>query len=398
MVIRTAGAVLAVVLATGCAGDKGRATAEVRDSAAVHIALTHNAEQLPPLRWRVDTAGVEIGSSEAEASRPLFQITGATRLSDGRIVVGSAGNHELRFYSAQGALLATAGRMGRGPGEFQALMWLARIRGDSVVAWDAAASRLSVFDPSGGFVRAVTPDGLGLFPRALGALEDGRVLVAAGAGASIPQLGKSRRDTLSYVLLRADGGLDTLGRFPGEETIAIQDATGMLIRPLPFGRATVAATHGSRVFISTADRYEIGEYDVRGGLRGLIRTDKPSLAVTPSDIRDYREKLVTLGGAGDSDASRKQRLLLDQAPYPAQMPAITGLKTDTEGNLWVRESQQPGDTLGTPWTVFDPRGQAVGTVRLPDALEVYAIGPDWLLGVQLDENHVEHVKLLPITR
>ncbi|HYW08466.1 MAG TPA: hypothetical protein VE913_16015, partial [Longimicrobium sp.] len=197
-----------------------------------------------------------------------------------------------------------------------------------------------------------------------------------------------------------DGAVaDTLGRFPATEMVMVgSPTTGMLIRPLPFGRRTVAAVHGARVYLATGDRYEIAGYETGRGLRELIRADRPALEVTRRDIDDYRRTLVTLGGGGDATLQRQQEKALDDAPYPKQMAPLTGLAVDADGYLWVEEARRPGAERGNEWTVFAPDGSARGTVTLPRNLAVKQIGRDWILGVALDDDQVEHVRLHRLTR
>ena len=72
---------------------------------------------------------------------------------------------------------------------------------------------------------------------------------------------------------------------------------------------------------------------------------------------------------------------------------MAGLQVDTEGNLWVQDTQRPGEGGPQRWTVFAPDGAVRGTLHLPADLRVAQVGPDWLLGLALDADEVEHVRL-----
>ncbi|HEX8431789.1 MAG TPA: hypothetical protein VF625_10890 [Longimicrobium sp.] len=391
--------VFATLLLAGCDAAKGDTSSAVaRDSAGVRIVENRGAEALG---WTVDEAPmVDIGG-EGEGEAALFQVTDAKRLRDGRIVIASAGNHELRVYGADGRLLRRAGREGQGPGEFSSPFWVGALRGDSIGVWDAGLGRLTVFTPAGDYARVMSPAGsLGMFPMAQGALADGRVVIAAGGAGAPMKPGAAMRDTQTYIVLGHDGALaDTLGRFPDTEMVMVgSPATGLLVRPLPFGRQTVAAVHGARVYLATGNRYEIAGYEPGRGLRALIRADRPALAVTRRDIDDYRRTLVTLGGGGDATLRRQQEKALDDAPYPKRMAPLTGLAADADGNLWVEEARRPGDERGSKWTVFAPDGTTRGTVTIPSGLAVKQIGRDWILGVAVDDDEVEHVRLHRLTR
>ena len=106
----------------------------VRDSAGIRI-----VENTTPLwqegeEWHLSPEPVvDIGGGDVEENQ-LFRVAGALRLSDGRIVVGNGGTHELRFYTGDGAFVRSVGRRSDGPGEFQDLRWVRRLRGDSLIA------------------------------------------------------------------------------------------------------------------------------------------------------------------------------------------------------------------------------------------------------------------------
>jgi hypothetical protein len=401
MTRRPAACASALLLLLGCegVGSGGSPSVQTRDSAGVRVVA--NAGSAPGgLGWTVDGAPLVSIGGDGGRGGPLFQVTDAMRLGDGRIVVASAGTRQVRIYGADGRLLREMGRAGEGPGEFRAPFWLDRLRGDSIAAWDPALRRLSIFTPSGDFVRAVTPSSLqGVFPQAIGVLPDGRFILASSTGTQVlPPPGQARRDTAAYVVIDSTGAaVDTLGRFPGAEMIAVgTPSTGFLLRPLPFGRQTVTAVRDGHLYVGTGERYEIAAYGSDGELRAVYRAARNSVPVTREDVRDYRRMLVTLGG--NAQASAQAAKVLDDAPVPATMPPLTALEVDSAGHLWVQDPQKPGDARGSVWTVFAADGRVRGTVRLPAGLTVKQIGSDWVLGVVVDEDQVEHVRVHRLRR
>lgn len=76
-----------------------------------------------------------------------------------------------------------------------------------------------------------------------------------------------------------------------------------------------------------------------------------------------------------------------------------GTFPDSEGHLRARRTRAPGEEADEAgWGIFDPDGRRLGVVELPAGLEVYEIGPDYVLGKMLDELDVERVVLLPLDR
>ncbi|UCF41612.1 MAG: hypothetical protein JSW43_04590, partial [Gemmatimonadota bacterium] len=166
----------------GCGRDTARQSAIVRDSAQIQIVeyALGAATDLPA--WGLAPEPLlQIGVLEGDPEYQLHRVTGAARLPDGGVVVANGGTHELRFYDAAGRFSHAVGRKGGGPGEFANLSALWTVAGDSLVAWDWGASRMSFFDAAGGFARTVAitiVEGRGL-PLPVGRFPDGQLLVAA---------------------------------------------------------------------------------------------------------------------------------------------------------------------------------------------------------------------------
>ncbi|MCY4574961.1 MAG: hypothetical protein OXF01_19480, partial [Gemmatimonadetes bacterium] len=97
---------------------------EVQDSAGIRIIENPRPAEGSRLGWRVGPEpAVTIGAAEGEEPYLLQHAIGATRLSDGRIVVADYGSMELRIFDgASGTHLTTLGGVGEGPGEYGGLM------------------------------------------------------------------------------------------------------------------------------------------------------------------------------------------------------------------------------------------------------------------------------------
>lgn len=114
--------------------------------------LTH--KEGAPAEWELsETPVASIGVVEGDPMYQLFRANSAVRLDDGRIVVANTGTGELRFFDPAGRFLFKAGRRGGGPGEFRLLWRVYRHGSDSLLAYDQAGGRITVFDANGDFVR-----------------------------------------------------------------------------------------------------------------------------------------------------------------------------------------------------------------------------------------------------
>ncbi len=122
----------------GCAGEGGGDPPQVPEE---------------PQVWRLSGDPVlEIGAVEGEEPYQLHQVGGAVRLSDGRILVSNTGSRELRLSGGGGDFLESIGKDGEGPGEFRAPTRIRKLPGDTVMVWDQALQRVSIFDARGRFL------------------------------------------------------------------------------------------------------------------------------------------------------------------------------------------------------------------------------------------------------
>ncbi len=379
-------------LVAACGSDDGTARrVVVRDSAGIEIVENHALPPSAPRLWSVvETPALDIGVLEGEDAYQLFGVSGVARLSDGRIVVGNGRTHEIRFFDANGRHLQTVGRRGGGPGEFEGLGRLG-VAHDSIYVWDFRQRRLSVFDPSGTYIRSARVEFPGSgFPSALELRGDGSWLFTAGFAFAPSKVSVVVRDTALYAIIGADGAVvDSITRSPSVEFFVVGDERRAAASSLAFGRSTQTAVAGTTVYVAPTDRYEVFQY-VDGRLARIIRRSYEPVPVTAQDVNRYKDR--RLEEAEDANWRRQLERLLADMPVPATMPAFDRLKADADGNLWVMEYSWPDDAAPR-WSVFDPRGRLLGQVETPQDFDVREIGRDYLLGTWEDELDVEHIRM-----
>ena len=84
-------------------------------------------------------------------------------------------------------------------------------------------------------------------------------------------------------------------------------------------------------------------------------------------------------------------------PVPSEKPAYGGLLSDEVGNLWVGVWTLYPE-VPEQWTILDPAGGWLGSLVMPGRFFPFAIGEDWVLGVETDELDVEYVVLYPLNK
>lgn len=355
---------LSLPLLAGCGAERAGAAAR--------------GEGEPRAAWTLATpAEMRIGAAE-DGSDALFIVTAAVQLSHGGVAVADAGNHRVKVFDAAGRMMRSIGREGRGPGELSHPSWLG-VRGDTLLVWDMAQSRLTRFDTAGTLIGTGPPlTDLGSFVRVAGQREDGALLALASASGSWrPGV---YRDSLRLVWLRPGGLRDTVATVPGDDQFGTRSQEGRVTETttLPFGRRTVVAVHGGRVYLGTADSPGIIAYAGERGWDTAATVPTPPPSVTREDVDAFWAGLQKQGARGPSGPPADLR-------YPEHFPPYADLRVAPGGDLWVLLPTRPTEwNVGSRWLVFTPDGRLRGDVRIPGRNRMLQAGDGWILVAQTD--------------
>jgi hypothetical protein len=386
-------------------GSPGGATAvfSQRDSAGVRIVESHAPAWADGERWTLSEEPiVTIGREDGPEEYSLFQVVGALRLPDGRIVIANRGSDQLRYYDSTGTFLHSVGQDGYGPGEFKMMfgIWFAR---DSIIVADPGQDRISLFSASGEYGRTLMlqrEPGAGS-PHTLGVFADGTILGMTLIFDRAAGVGKGFQFRRNEVVLRCyspTGDVtDSLGVFFSDESVLesfggqTDPATGeaygrMLISQAPFGRRASTVAHGSHVYYGSGSSYEIQVFNKAGRLERIIRRPIPNPPVTERDKELFRADWLENNG----DWERRR---VDELQYPETKPAYQALQVDALGNVWVAENATVDEDNVIEWTVFDTEGIMLGIVEAPGGGRIPNIGDDYYMAVWRTELDVEQLRV-----
>lgn len=376
---------LCTAVLAACGNGGGAGDAVVRDSVGITIVESaYLAEPMAPFVI-VQEPDVQIGQLDGPAEYTFRTITGARRLSDGRILVADV--DRIHIYDAAGAHLTTVGRAGEGPGEFGRVRSVVLCGGEIMVG-DFTRPHLAVFDDQGSYVRtdplppsgapfplgleACTPDGAPL-------LRSANVFVLGAPGLS------DSTAVITLMRMRGPAMLDTLAHVP-----TVRRDGGY---PPPFSSTTLLGYRDSTIYALESDRIELRSYHHDGGLRRIARINTTPRPVSADDLERERTAIIE----GFPEPMRAEfRADLEKLPAIATMPAVSRMRVDPLGRAWLRPYNprwEPEDTL---WSVLDADGAFAGRVAMPAGLTVHEIGQDYVLGVWQDELDVSYVRLYRI--
>lgn len=388
-------------------GPAGRAdTFAVRDSAGVSLAENTAPAWEPGEEWRVAAEpALDIGAAAGEPAYQLFAVRGATRLSDGRIVVADGGSSTLRWYGPRGDFLFERGGEGGGPDEFRRMRAAAFVRlgGDTVAV--VADGRVARFDGVGERSDAL-PEGLERM-NATARLADGTwvALGVAGLFDEERMLSGEARDSFPLIQLRPGATtLDTLAFFPGAfRSMNIERAGGEVvsveIRGAAFAGGSRITSNGTELLVGPADAHVLYGYDPEGTLRRIVRWVGADLMITEEDRAEWVERTIAAYAAAPDHPLRDDpaalRRSVEGTPFPPTRPAYRALHAAPTGHVWVQLAGEP-EQERERHLVFEPDGRLLGPLTLPERFRTLEVGADHVLGVWRDELDVEHVRLYMI--
>lgn len=349
----------------------------VRDSAGIEIVenfgtpLWHEGET-----WRL-TEVVRIGAVEGAPEYEFGRISGIAVLSDRRLVVADAMAHELRFFSPDGVLERTYGRLGQGPGEFgDGLLYPSVGPGDTLLVFDRANQQAHVIAPDGTWLESFStlPENGHWFGMVYDEPPTGR-LVSIQVALRLPEGGLA--DSMDVLLERDLHGaiLDTVARIPTYMTTLKPGAAGSYYANM----VDITLCNNSLVAGHNYTHRTVW-YGSGGGIERIIDfpSERPPLTEADRAVMMTRwDQLAEQYGLPPDQAEQIKSTVHFEDRYPAYAqfecgPAGTLLMQRFRPlcELSEEEVSQIRYNLGRPpgapvWDVFDRDGRYLGAVDLP---------------------------------
>ena len=354
---------------------------------------------------------VVIGGADEREGYLLHEVVGATRLSDGRIVIANGGSAELKYYDPLGRHLLDAGGRGDGPGEFRFLSGFSPLPGDSVLALSPRGltrfgpdGRYTGLDPTGSDPPgdwSCRGDGEGLYEYLL---PDGSILWAfiAITEPRCPEAGATRPSAVVARFVPGTGELDTIAVVPGPEPSNRFEGAHAYAKDIVFGLAE------DRVYVGDTGSDTILSMSFDGDTIAALDVPFEALEV-PADAKLVESK--------DSEwfAGERSMTLTTTYVYPDRYPRFGRLVAAPERRLWVmayppvkepfihwRLWRPPNDLVvedgGARWTIVDRDGRPIAELRTPPGFFLFEVGDDYILGLSKDDLERESVELYRLRR
>lgn len=327
-------------------------------------------ERFPPPSPSTDT--LLLGAQPAlwlrdDSAPVLVKPVLASEDARGRLVVGDRSDKDIKIYDASGQRVGTVGKAGSGPGEFTFLS-SAQAYGDSLVGYDVALKRLTVFSPGGAPARTLRPQPA---PFDVRVLDDslfllvrhpsfrGRLLeIVRPDGRRVseffdppPFLEDPQLRFLTAVLADGRDGLVYATLF-GFDTVVAFEYGGRMVakgtlereRPLP-SFATLLAAHGGRTQDATGTWFQEGAEAIMR--LAVVRGGRVVLQIAPyntkvgTDILEGGEFVLAHASEGSLATLARRRVAAglvgtDRSGYPILMGYADSAGTAMVVHGWPR--------------------------------------------------------------
>lgn len=361
----------------------------VRDSAGLEIVENHAPVWDASDFWTVDPEPEFVIGAAGDSSHLVWGALGAAPLSDGRVVmITPDGSRKVVIFERSGAVSASFGRYGEGPGDLRYPLHLRVLPGDTIVVWDQMFGRINHYDPfgnllaepridAGRLIEATSQGDQHPHESVYSPLPDGSFLLKlARPGWQRPtDPGEIYRRPEGYVRIDSSWEVHSFGWWDGEEYSSMSSPWDLGI--LPYAARSMAVGGGRQltIYLSNGDRYEVHQFSATGDLRRILRRTAAPIPVSDEELEEW---IATFKGLNPGDWSRWEREI--KGLTGRRHPPIRSLRLDAAGYLWVGDG---GNREGSEWSIFDPEGRWLGTLSLP-ITGLYWIGEDLILGGRAD--------------
>jgi hypothetical protein len=371
-------------------------------SAMSLVALRADAQRAP-VEWRLTRESVISGDGSGLA--PLNYVLLGSRGPDGTLVAWQRDAIHLVAFDSTGKFIATLGRSGRGPGEFNhiaAYGW----RGDSVWVYDAMLRRLTILARDGRFLRDTTrASSAGTTDVVMAWLSNGGMLISehdptaidrstAAAGSPLPtsiRVDKPDGSRGPMIDLRAV----TTGSYVTDPE---NGATAFVPWPWADNPLVSVSPNGTRIVVvetphptTPSGSFRVNRYSPTGERVSSTTHTFEATPVTQA-LRDSVDQMM-LRFVGGQITEPMIKLAVQRDPKPQWLRAFDRMVVTNDGTIWLH-----GAGYGQRWFAIQTDDQLAAEIRLPARAQVLDGDGQSLWVSVLDGNNVPSIVRYRIDR
>lgn len=345
--------------------------------------------------WELsDEPTLILGRREGPSAELFLNVLGAVQMTDGRMAVVNNGSAEVIVFDDAGGHLFTVGGEGAGPSDLRSPRLLPAARYDSLVLASRSPGRISVMRMDG----SIEP---------VGSFDPRHLLRGVGAGGVIyhrsftlgtrvTSAGPRPEDVEVGLLIPSTGARIPLDRYRYVTTYF--DVIGgsrqrPYYMPLRSGLSVAPTLAGTALVVG--NERTVRQYHIDGSSR-----DSTTL---PLDFRTTTEENISNAIQAELDrqpADRRAEVeqVLRAIDYPEHLPFVKRLVPDEVGGFWAEVFPGYPEMEGANWMAVSGEDEAVARISVPEALDVFQVGADFVVGTTTDALGVQRVVRYHLTR
>jgi hypothetical protein len=348
--------------------------------------------------WRLSAEPVlTIGSKEGSEQTQFYRVFSAIQMGDNTIVISNSGTHELRFFSEKGNFIKSVGQNGKGPGDFGdwSSMRLYKNGTDSFIVNDNNNDRVQVFDANGELIKVNTMEkieGAGN-PQVNDVFTDNSFLIWSTVGPAGHQGNPGEIIQSEYGLHRVleDWTYDKILFKVKSRPKFVNQFRGVTNYPhIPLTSEPLYKTDSKNAALfSSGTEASIIRVDTTGVKTHLYTWNVPRIET--DDIWQRYKQEYYVDNMTEERKAQYEHYLSEDLPIPKYAPAISDIKLDTEGNIWVQRFSLPWHQNET-WDILNSEGNWLTNIDIPNHLTITELGSDYILGYTYKNGYQQIVK------
>ena len=278
---------------------------------------------------------------------------------------------EIHKFSPEGNYLASIGREGKGPGEFDGLNPAIKIHSNRLFVLQNNAREIDVFDTqSNQYINTINIDNIKINENPIGSP---RNIFPQGNENIIvsfvdPYFFKPKDDeaqkfvTLSEVDLKGEFISEKLLQFPtpfptNNRLVFMEDNSINIFTADMYPDLKINSITG-KIVIAKSDSLQFTEYDLTGSKISNFNTQNSLIPITDTDLDSLSSK------RGDKIVKA-----INSTGKPSHWPAFEESIIDTDGRYWIK--QHDPWSVTQPWLIIDRSRDTKWTVNLPSDIKLY---------------------------
>ncbi len=359
-----------------------------------------DASRLPeveaePGEWTVSSRPlVYLGEQQRSDLSSWLGFRQVARRADGSVVIADEEDHTIRVIGSTGRKLFEFGGHGNRPGEFESLVWVAVLPGDSVLAYDLARTSFVKFTPDGRPVRSVKPkSNVGLeYARPVGLAPNGELFLL-GHHPGVARTGFFTDSSLLYVVDRHQLEVTPIGSFPVYQRYNIQTKSGPYGTGVPHAPVGRFAVFGDGFLFGWGGEPVLHRYSNTGQLLATWRLPLESRVIDERVLRDARRAIRVANPKRRRDTAQAA----DEISLPVRYAYFDAILVTENRDIWVRPVI-PDHQTSVAWLVLNSSGIPYARLRLPARFYPSNVRDSTVLGRYYDELGEQHLGLYRLVR